>query len=98
MLVPNIEAVHDRPVLQVCSEAVLTAADSGQAGFYYRPIRNRSADNIITQAEKTINATGFEEISLSSLSSSDYKDIYAVIDRAECVFGLKTRQFISALA
>lgn len=80
MLVPNIEAVHDRPVLELF-RGCPNGCRFCQAGFYYRPIRNRSADNIITQAEKTINATGFEEISLSSLSSSDYKDIYAVIDR-----------------
>ena len=43
-----------------------------QAGFIYRPVRERSADRLLELAKKLEACTGYEEISLTSLSTSDY--------------------------
>lgn len=80
ILVPNIEAVHDRPVLELF-RGCPNGCRFCQAGFYYRPIRMRSADKIVALGEKTINETGFDEMSLASLSSSDYHNISEVVKR-----------------
>lgn len=46
-----------------------------QAGFIYRPVREKKVPTLCAQAEKLIKSTGYEEISLSSLSSGDYSEI-----------------------
>ena len=70
-IVPFGEIVHDRIVLEV-----FRGCDRGcrfcQAGMVYRPIRERSASTLINQAKELIANTGYEEISLASLSTSDY--------------------------
>ena len=50
-----------------------------QAGFYYRPIRERSAKRIAALAEKIIDSTGYEELSLCSLSTGDYSYLKELI-------------------
>lgn len=70
-LVSNIEAVHDR-----CTLELYRGCASGcrfcQAGFWYRPIRERSAKRCAEYAKEMVESTGFNEISLCSLSTSDY--------------------------
>ena len=46
-----------------------------QAGFVYRPVREKSVEVLLDQAKLLIDSTGYQEISLSSLSTSDYSDI-----------------------
>ena len=46
-----------------------------QAGYVYRPVRERDSNTLFDQADSLINSTGYEEISLSSLSSGDYSKI-----------------------
>lgn len=70
-LVPNIETVHDRAVLELY-RGCASGCRFCQAGFWYRPIRERSAKRCAELAKEMVNSTGFGEISLCSLSTSDY--------------------------
>jgi len=77
-IVPNIEVVHDRVTLEIfrgCTRGCRFC----QAGMLYRPVREKSLEKIIDLAEKTLLHTGYEEVSLSSLSSSDYSRIEELI-------------------
>ncbi|MDE6302825.1 MAG: TIGR03960 family B12-binding radical SAM protein [Clostridia bacterium] len=73
-LVPNIETVHDRAVLEL-----YRGCGSGcrfcQAGFWYRPIRERSAERCAELGKEMINSSGFSEMSLCSLSTGDYSGL-----------------------
>ncbi len=70
-LVPNIEIVHDRATLELY-RGCASGCRFCQAGYYYRPIRERSAEKCAEYGKKMIDSTGFGEISLCSLSTSDY--------------------------
>lgn len=70
-LVPNIETVHDRATLELY-RGCASGCRFCQAGFWYRPIRERSARRCAELAFEMVNSTGFGEISLCSLSTSDY--------------------------
>ena len=69
--VPYTDIVHDRMVLEIM-RGCTRGCRFCQAGMLYRPVRERSLDTLFSQAEKLENATGYEELSLSSLSSGDY--------------------------
>ncbi|MGL4361978.1 MAG: TIGR03960 family B12-binding radical SAM protein [Cellulosilyticaceae bacterium] len=73
-VIPWIRAVHDRAVLEMF-RGCLRGCRFCQAGMIYRPVREKSKDTLIKQAKKLIESTGYEEISLASLSTSDYKDL-----------------------
>ncbi len=71
LIVPYGEVVHDRIMLEIfrgCTRGCRFC----QAGMIYRPVRERSMDRLLEIADKLVNATGFDEISLMSLSSGDY--------------------------
>lgn len=70
-LVPNIETVHDRATLELY-RGCASGCRFCQAGFWYRPIRERSAKRCADYAKEMVDSTGFGEISLCSLSTSDY--------------------------
>jgi len=51
-----------------------------QAGYIYRPVRERSVEKLLSVAKNSIDATGYEEISMASLSTSDYTKLFALTD------------------
>ena len=71
MAVPYTEVVFDRITLEIM-RGCTRGCRFCQAGMLYRPVRERSLETILRQAETLVDATGYEEISLSSLSSGDY--------------------------
>lgn len=84
-LVPYIRATQDRVVLEI-QRGCIRGCRFCQAGMIYRPIRPRDIDYLKEMAVKMLDNTGYEEITLSSLSSSDYRElaelVYFLID--EC--------------
>jgi radical SAM family uncharacterized protein/radical SAM-linked protein len=73
-LVPLIEITHDRLAVEImrgCSEGCRFC----NAGMIYRPVRQRKVEDIIRQSQLAIRNSGFEEISLLSLNTSDYQDL-----------------------
>ena len=79
-VVPNIEIVHDRAVSEIF-RGCIRGCRFCQAGFLYRPVREKSIDVIDKQCHALCNNTGYDEVSLSSLSSSDYTKIVNLLDK-----------------
>lgn len=73
-VVPFIEIVHDRAVEEIF-RGCIRGCRFCQAGFIYRPVREKSADTVNRQAKKLCENTGYDEISVNSLSTSDYTQI-----------------------
>ncbi len=78
-IVPFIEIVHDRVTTEVF-RGCIRGCRFCQAGFIYRPIREKSPDTINNQSEMLIKNTGYDEISLISLSTSDYTGIEPLLN------------------
>lgn len=79
-VVPNIEIVHDRAVSEIF-RGCIRGCRFCQAGFLYRPVREKSIDVINEQCHTLCNNTGYDEVSLSSLSSSDYTEIVKLLEK-----------------
>ncbi len=77
-VVPFIEIVHDRVVSEIF-RGCIRGCRFCQAGFIYRPVREKSSAVVNEQAKKLCKSTGYDEISLCSLSTSDYSDIDKLI-------------------
>lgn len=73
-VVPFSEIVHDRAVVEVL-RGCIRGCRFCQAGFIYRPFREKSTDTVVKEARSLCESTGYEELSLASLSTSDHSDI-----------------------
>lgn len=79
LIVPYNEIVHDRIVLETfrgCTRGCRFC----QAGMIYRPVREKKSERLLDLSEKLIKNTGYDEISLTSLSICDYSDIQNLIN------------------
>ncbi|MBO7319465.1 MAG: TIGR03960 family B12-binding radical SAM protein, partial [Clostridia bacterium] len=79
-IVPFVEVVHDRVVHEIL-RGCIRGCRFCQAGFIYRPIREKSADTINEQCKRLCETTGYDEISLSSLSTSDYTHLEELMEK-----------------
>lgn len=77
-LVPFIKVTQDRAVLEIM-RGCIRGCRFCQAGMIYRPVRNRKLEDLKRYAREMIDNTGYEEISLSSLSSSDFTELPELI-------------------
>ncbi len=75
-VIPWIRAVHDRAVLEVF-RGCIRGCRFCQAGMIYRPVRQKNRAVLLEYAKKLLASTGYEEISLASLSTSDYEELEA---------------------
>ncbi len=78
-IIPYIKAVQDRVVLEI-QRGCIRGCRFCQAGMTYRPIRPRSLDYLKELAVEMLDSTGYDEMTLSSLSSSDYTKLPELVD------------------
>ena len=78
-LVPFLNVVHDRVMLEMF-RGCIRGCRFCQAGYIYRPVREKSKERLEKLAESLIKNTGYEEISLTSLSTSDYRDFHPLAE------------------
>jgi len=79
-IVPVLEAVHDRAVIEVM-RGCTAGCRFCQAGMWYRPVRERPVDLVVEAAERLLDETGCDEVSLLSLSSCDYSGVREALTR-----------------
>lgn len=78
VIVPFTDVVHNRAMIEIfrgCTRGCRFC----QAGMIYRPIRERKSDKVLELADKLLKNTGYEEISISSLSTSDYSELNELV-------------------
>lgn len=78
-IVPYMDVIHDRIMLEVlrgCTHGCRFC----QAGILYRPVRERSRETLLAQARTLMDATGHEDISLTSLSTADHTQLPGILD------------------
>lgn len=88
-IVPFLQTVHDRAAIEIqrgCTQGCRFC----QAGMIYRPTRERSKEQVVEIARELLANTGYEEISLMSLSTTDHREIYEIVTALTSEFpGLK---------
>ena len=79
LIVPYIDTIHNRIPIEIM-RGCTRGCRFCQAGMITRPVRERPVNEIVDAVEKAMASTGFEEIGLLSLSSSDYTHIHDLVD------------------
>jgi len=79
MVMPIMETIHDRSVVEI-SRGCKRGCRFCQAGYIYGPVRERPLDALLDHAEKLLDSSGSEEISLLSLSACDYSAFNDLLD------------------
>ena len=85
-IVPFLETVHDRAGIEIqrgCTQGCRFC----QAGMIYRPLRERTPEEVVAGARELLANTGYDEISLVSLSSTDHSQIDGIVAALRREFG-----------
>jgi len=85
-LVPSIDIVHNRIAIEIM-RGCTRGCRFCQAGMITRPVRERSVAEILSAIETALDKTGYEEVALLSLSSSDYTQINELVQAVSARFG-----------
>ena len=85
-IVPNVDIVHNRVSVEIM-RGCTRGCRFCHAGMITRPVRERSVDEILQAAEEALKSTGFEELALLSLSSSDYTHVLELVTKVGEKFG-----------
>ena len=78
-VVPTIATTHNRAMIEIM-RGCTRGCRFCQAGFVMRPVRERPVDEVLSAVDQLLDTTGYEEVALLSLSSSDYTNILAVTE------------------
>lgn len=78
LVVPYVEVIHDRAMIEI-QRGCTRGCRFCQAGFIYRPLRERPLEEVLQTADELLKETGYEEIALVSLSTTDHSQIEEMV-------------------